>query len=199
MLKYTISHQITVQKSQMPTEKSSGQLSTGMKAHGKPWCYRRESLKSIMPEHSDWEQGLWGLQPEGFEPHFCFCSTLQPLSCPRSFHAVEEMASANNQATHGSCTLHTASQVQGAIQPHALPILALKTSSIQKLLCNSQFKHIPDFILILSPVQTTFFFSSPTKYNHPLFDLFTSVLLPFSVLYPSLPHSLLNNWQMEKN
>lgn len=109
------------------------------------------------------------------------------------------MASANNQATHGSCTLHTASQVQGAIQPRALPILALKTSSIQKLLCNSQFKHIPDVIFILSPGANHFFFSSPTKYNHPLFDLFTSVLLPFSVLYPSLPHSLLNNWQMEKN
>lgn len=87
VLKYTISHQITVQKSQMPTEKSSGQLSTGMKAHGKPWCYKRESLKSIMPGHSDWEQGLWGLQPEGFERHFCFCSTFQPLSCPRSFHS----------------------------------------------------------------------------------------------------------------
>lgn len=79
VLKYTISHQITVQKSQMPTEKSSGQLSTGMKAHGKPWCYRRESLKSIMPEHSDWEQGLWGLQPEGLASFLLLQHTSTPL------------------------------------------------------------------------------------------------------------------------
>lgn len=74
------------------------------------------------------------------------------------FTAVEETAHANKRATPGSCARHTASQVPGATEPRALPIPAWSTPSMQKLLCNSQFKYTPDFILILSPGAKHFFF-----------------------------------------
>lgn len=62
------------------------------------------------------------------------------------------------------------SQVQGATDPCALPVLALKTPSMQKLLCNSQFKLIPDLILSLGAKH--FFFSHlPNTITHCLIFL----------------------------
>lgn len=78
----------------MPTKKSSGQLSTGIKTHGKPWlCCRRRKQKSVVPGHTGWDRGLpgfHGFQAGGFNPCVCFWSTLWPLSCPCSSHSSGE-------------------------------------------------------------------------------------------------------------
>lgn len=49
-----------------------------------------ESIKSTMPGHTDWDQGLQRFQPEGFNPYVCFWSMVQLLPCPHSFHSTGE-------------------------------------------------------------------------------------------------------------
>lgn len=124
-----------------------------------------------MPGHSRLGAGAVGASAWRFWPMFLLLEhSPAPLLPLFVFTALEEIVHANNQASHGSCTLHTASQVPGAIEPHALPMLALKTPSIQQLLCNSQCKHIPDFILILSPSANHLFLflSPPNPITHSL-------------------------------